>query len=113
MLFTTFKVGENEYQLRLTARNCVELERKLGENPLNIFMSAGEGKLPSLEKLLVALHASMTEYNHNISMDDIYDIYDKYCENGGNLMNLMTTLLEVFKTAGYFVDDTKNKKRKN
>ena len=57
---TTFKVGEDEYQARLTARACVELEKTLGENPLNIFTSLTGNELPSLNTLLTILKYSLT-----------------------------------------------------
>ena len=37
MLYTTFTVKENDYKCRLSAKACVDLERKMGTNPLNVF----------------------------------------------------------------------------
>ena len=50
MLYTTFTVKDRDYKLRLNAKACVDLEKKLGTNPVNIFMAmaGNDMKLPSL-----------------------------------------------------------------
>ena len=55
---TTFKVGEDEYQARLTAKACVELEKTLGENPLNVFTSLSQFYFYIIidVKILIFLH---------------------------------------------------------
>jgi hypothetical protein len=37
MKFLDFEVGNKTYQLRLTTRSIVNLEKKIGMNPLAIF----------------------------------------------------------------------------
>lgn len=113
MLFTTLVIKDKEYKLRLSAKSCVALEKRLGGNPLNIFMNVSAGQLPSLESLLVILHQSLTEYQHNITMDDVYTLYDEYCsEEDNNMMSLIMLLMEVFKDAG-FIPKTEEEDGKN
>ena len=46
MMYYTFTVGGNDYKLRLSTRNTVALEKKIGCNPLMIF---GNGdRVPSV-----------------------------------------------------------------
>ena len=101
MLYTTLVIREKEYKLRLSAKSCVALEKRLGGNPLNVFMQIEDGKLPTLETLLTMLHQSLTEFQHGLTMDDVYSIYDDYCSEGNNMMNLIQVLIEVLKASGF------------
>lgn len=113
MLYATLKIGEQEYKGRLNARNCVALEQKLGRNPLTIFTSLEGNALPSLSDLLTVLQFALTELNHNVNADTVYDIYDKFCDEGGNIVALINYLLEVFKVSGFIPEDDTKNKRKN
>ena len=114
MLYTTLVISGKEYKLRLNAKSCVALEKRIGSNPLNIFMGVANDVLPSLEVLLICLHQSLTEYQHGITMDDVYDIYDKYCtEENGSMITLIQVLLDVFKNAGFLPKDEEGESEKN
>lgn len=112
MLYYTFTVKEKDYKCRLAAKNCVELEKKLGTNPLNIFMEiAKKGEVPNLEVLITILHASLQKFQHGMSLDDAYALYDEFVDEGHNLMDLVPVLLEIFKVSGLIgeeVEDGKN-----
>lgn len=102
MLFTEWKVKDKEYKLRLNARAIVELEKHLGTNPLNKFIEvANDGTIPALGFIIDVLHAAMTAYNHGITVDDVYDIYDEFVDEGKTLTDLIQVLMEVFKTSGF------------
>ena len=107
---TTFKVGEEEYKARLTAKACVELEKTLGENPLNVFTSLTGNELPSLNTLLTILKYSLTELNHSLTMNDVYSLYDKYCDNGGNIASLIEFILDVLKVSGFIPQEPTKEK---
>ena len=113
MLYTQLVISGKEYKLRLNAKSCVALEKRIGSNPLNIFMAVADNVLPPLETLLVCLHQSLTEYQHSITMDDVYGIYDDYCLEGGNMMSLIQVLLQVFKDAGFLPKDEEDETEKN
>lgn len=102
MLYTTFKMGQEELKLRLGSRDSIALERKLGTNPLNIFMELSEGGLPKLEPMVAILHASAQKYQHGLTEDKFYDLYDEFVDNGGSLTQLIPVVLEVFKVSGFF-----------
>ena len=47
-------------------------------------------------------------------MDDVYDIYDKYCtEENGSMITLIQVLLDVFKNAGFLPKDEEDESEKN
>ena len=112
MLYHVFTVNDKDYKCRLTARACVDLEKKLGENPLNVFISiANNGvELPKLESLITILHASMQSMEHNMSIDKVYELYDEYVDAGHTMMDLIPEVLEIFKVSGFFNEEQVNAK---
>lgn len=112
MMYTIFNVGNKEYKCRLTARACVDLEKRMGGNPMNIFMEIKKSNaLPKLEDIILILHASMQSLEHGISIDDVYKIYDEYVDNGNGLMELMPVIIEIFKVSGFFKDEKENSEK--
>lgn len=103
MRYTEFKVGDNEYQLRLATNEIINIEKKIGGNVLSIFMS--EDRIPSMEELLMVLHGALQKFHHKITIKDTYDIYDEYVENGGTFEDLIEVILEVFEVAGFFKEE--------
>lgn len=107
MLYTTITIDGVDYKARLNAKACVDLEKKLGTNPLNIFAKiADNGNIPDLGVLITMLQASLTAYNHGITMDKTYELYDKFVDEGHTLMDLVPILLDVFKVSGFFKEET-------
>ena len=110
MIYTTLQIGEKEYKCRLTAKSCVDLERKLGGNPLNIFTKIKEnGEMPRLQDMMLILHSSLQAYNHGISLDDTYNIYDEFVNDGNTLMELIPIIIEIFKVSGFFKEEVAEK----
>ena len=101
MLFTSLPIGEKEYKLKLTTHAVVELERKLKTNPVNVLMRmAATNEFPSLETVMTIFHASLQAYNHGISVEEAYEIYDAYLETGKNMADLIYVLVQVFQNSG-------------
>lgn len=110
MLYTTLTVKDIDYKCRLSAKACVELEKKLGTNPLNIFMEiANSGKVPELSTLITILHASMTQYQHNMTLDNVYELYDEMVDEGKTLMDLVPVIMDIFKVSGFFKEEVEEK----
>ena len=106
MLYTTWTVGDQEYHLRITTKSVVDLEGKLGKNPLEIFMAASQGKLPMMTEYAAAFHAALQPLQHGITEAKVYDILDAYFEEGHNQLDLIPTLLEVFQSSGLIGKET-------
>lgn len=115
MLYTTLKVGDKEYKCRLTTKSFVELEKKLGTNPLNVLMAMDDKSLPPLGSLLAIVHASLQTLEHGISMDDVYDIYDAYCADGKTIGDLVWFIHDLLVDSGMMpkVEDKEEVKPKN
>lgn len=106
MMFVDFKAGENSYKLRLNTRNVIVLEKQLGMNPLSIF---GNGEvLPPITSLVAVLYASLLQYNHGITMDKAYDIFDDYLADGNTATDFIDVILEIYKVSGIIKGDSKN-----
>jgi hypothetical protein len=106
MLYVDF-TADKDYKLRLTTRSLVELEKKLGCNPLTIFGSGD--RIPTITELVIILHASLQAYHHGISLDDTYDIFDKYLEYHP-MTDFITVVLDIYRASGLVSKEDSEKK---
>ena len=97
-MYVDFSAGGKEYKLRLNTRNIVSLEKALGMNPLAIF---GNGEtMPTITTLVTILHASLQQYQHNITLDDAYDIFDNYLADGNRMSEFIPVVLDLYGVSG-------------
>ncbi len=105
MLFYELNIGDKTYKLRLNTRNVVSLEKKLGTNPLGIF---GKGdRIPTVTEMVNILHCSLQEYQHNLDINDAYDIFDNYIAEGKTTIDFLTVIVEVYKVSGIIKEEKK------
>lgn len=104
-----FKVNDKDYNLKMTTKGCVNCEARLGKNPINIFMEASDNRMPKISDLMVILHESLQPFNHGMKMEDVFKLYDEYCEGDGDLVSLIETLVGVFEEAGFLPKDSDEK----
>ena len=98
MMYIDFSAGNKDYKLRLNTRNVVALEKQLGCNPLAIF---GDGEtIPTVTTMVSVFHASLQQYQHNISLNDAYDIFDAWLAEGNTTIDFVKILLEIYKASG-------------
>ena len=98
MMYVNFTAGNKEYKLRLSTRNTVMLEKQLGRNPLAIF---GNGDtLPTVTEMVNVLYASLIQYNSGITLNNAYDIFDQYLEDGNSATDFISIILEIYKVSG-------------
>lgn len=98
MMYVDFTAGNKDYKLRLNTRNVVMLEKQLGCNPLGIF---GDGeKLPTVTEMVNILYCSLLQYNHGISLNDAYDIFDDYLADGNGVTDFIQIILDIYKVSG-------------
>lgn len=106
MLYVDFEAGNKNYKLRLNTRNLVALEKQLGCNPLSIF---GDGStLPTLTQMVNVLFYSLQQYNHSISLNDAYDVFDAYLEEH-SATDFLGVIIEVYKVSGLIPKDNEVK----
>lgn len=103
MLYTTFTVGERDYKLRLNTRNTITLEKQLGCNPLAIF---GDGDtIPTVTTMVQVLYASMLQLNHGITLNDAYDLFDAWLDEGHLITDFLNVIIDIYKVSGLIQKD--------
>lgn len=100
MNFINFEVGNNVYKLRLNTRAIILLEKTLGCNPLSIFGNDPENPvIPPITTMVAVLHASLQQYNHGMSMDKTYDLFDEYLEEHAPT-DFIPLIMEIYQASG-------------
>ena len=112
MLYTEFCAGEKTYKLRLNTRNIVSLEKQLGCNPVAIF---GDGdKIPTVTTMVQILNAALQQYQHGITLNDAYDIFDEWLADGHASIDFISVIIEIYQASGIINKDKKdNEPEKN
>ena len=111
MNYIDFEVGAKAYRLRLNTRSIVLLEKQLGCNPLSIF---GNGEtVPTITTMVAVLHASLQQYNHGITLNDAYDIFDEYLAEGHSSVDFLPVILDIYRASGIIPKDNKIDDKKN
>lgn len=107
MMYLDFSTGNKDYKLRLSTRNIVSLEKQLGCNPLGIFGVDGN-TIPTITQMVVILHNSLQQFQHGITLDDAYDIFDEWLDNGHVATDFLTVILDIYKVSGIIKTTEKN-----
>lgn len=111
MLYHVLTIKDKDYKCRLAAKECVELEKKLGTNPLNVLMKIAQSQeVPSVEVIITILHAALQKYQHNMTMNAVYDLYDDYTDEGHNIMDLITVIMDIMKVSGLIPEENEEVK---
>lgn len=107
MMYLDFTAGGNEYKLRLNTRDVVALEKRLGCNPMAIF---GDGRtIPTITVMVEILHASMQAYQHNITMEKAYDIFDTWLNDGNTMPEFIAVIVDIYKVSGIIPNEVDEK----
>lgn len=99
MMYVDFEAGNKSYKLRLNTRNIVQLEKALGCNPLGIFGADGE-TIPTVTTMVTILHSALQQYNHGVTVNDAFDIFDAWIEDGNTSVDFIKLILEIYKVSG-------------
>lgn len=99
MNYVDFEAGNKAYKLRLNTRNIVALEKSIGCNPVAIFFDGNGERVPTITEMVAILHASLQQYNHGISMNDAFDIFDDYIAENST-MDFIKVIMEVYQASG-------------
>ena len=107
-MFVDFNAGGKEYKLRLNTRNTITLEKQLGCNPLAIF---GDGEtMPQITTLVQVLYCSLLQLNHGVTLENAYDIFDDYLNDGHTATEFLSVVINIFKVSGLIKADKVNEK---
>lgn len=88
-------------QLRLGAKDILQIEGRLNESLMGLFMNGrGEMGLPSTNKLLTVLQGA--NQVSGVTDKHIFDAFVKYLEAGNTTMDIMAIIQELLDEAGFF-----------
>lgn len=105
MRHTTWLVDGQEYKLRLGVSDVMNLEKRLGRNPMDLLMGIQQGKLPTLTASLAVIQAAMTKFHHGVAAQDVIRIYERYVDSGNSYTDLLPVITEIFEVSGFFKSD--------
>lgn len=108
MMFVNFTAGNKEYKLRLSIRATVALEKQLGVNPLMIFNDGDT--IPTITTMVNILHAALQQYNHGISLNDAYSIFEEWLNDGNTIVDFLPIIIEVYKVSGIIKQEEETEK---
>jgi hypothetical protein len=107
MNYVEFQVENKTYKLRLSTRNTISLEKTLGCNPVAIFGSGDT--IPTITTMVRILHASLQAYEHGITLDDAYDIFDRWIDEGHLMTDFILIIIDIYKASGLIKKDNAGK----
>ena len=108
--YIDFKAGNYEYKLRLNVRSIINLEKQLGCNPLAIF---GTGEtIPPVTTMVQILHASLQAFEHGITLDKSYSIFDSWLEDGHDITYFLMVIIDIYKVSGIMKNDGDKEEKK-
>ena len=96
-----FTVGANIYKLQLKTKQCILLEKKLGQSPLDLLMKLEDGTLPQLNDMITIITIGMLVHNPSMNENKVADLLDEYVEDGHSYMELLEVIVELLSKSGY------------
>ena len=96
-----FTVGANIYKLQLKTKQCILLEKKLGQSPLDLLMKLEDGTLPQLNDMITIITIGMLIHNPSMNENKVADLLDEYVEDGHSYMELLEVIVELLSKSGY------------
>lgn len=98
--FAIWEVGGETYRLKLQTAGVKELEAKYKGSIMELM--SFKGMMPPLTVMLDVAHTAMKPWTHKVSAKDMESLYDKYEQEGGDLLSFFTNVyLEVFLVSGF------------
>ena len=96
-----FTVGVNTYKLQLRTKQCILLEKKLGQSPLDLLMRLEDGKLPQLNDMITIITVGMMVHQPTMNENKVADLLDDYVEEGHRYMELLEVIVSLLSKSGY------------
>ena len=96
-----FMVGTEVYKLQLKTKQCIVLEKKLGQSPLEMLMKLENGGLPSLGDMITIITIGMMVHQPTMNENKVADLLDMYVEEGHSYMELLEVIIALLSKSGY------------
>ena len=96
-----FTVGTNIYKLQLKTKQCILLEKKLGQSPLDLLMKLEDDTLPQLNDMITIITIGMLVHHPSMNENKVADLLDEYVEDGHSYMELLEVIIGLLSKSGY------------
>jgi hypothetical protein len=93
--YTPWNVNDEEYKLRLTRFNAVQVEKQLGMG-----LTEAVQHLADTTVIITLLWGGLQQFNHGFSFKDVCELYDEYLESGGNIEKIIDVIMELLAQVG-------------
>lgn len=108
----TITINGKDYNCMLKIKTCIQLEKKLGTNPLNVLSAMEHGLLPDFEIMGTIFHYILIDMNHGLSTDDSLELFSQFMQENNNteeggMAAVILLFSKVFQDAG-FISSTVN-----
>lgn len=102
----TITINGKDYNCMLKIKTCIQLEKKLGTNPLNVLSAMERGLLPDFEIMATIFHYCLIDMNHGLSMDDSLELFSEFMKENndkeeGGMGAAILLFTKVFQDAGF------------
>lgn len=112
--YAVWRIGEEEYKLKLTTAEVVRLESRYKVNLLELLQADTATSIPALSVMLDVAHAALQKYHHGIKQADVYEMFDKYEENGGSQIKFFASVfIDLYTVSGFFGEKMAAEMREN
>lgn len=102
--FAYWKVGEKDYKLKLTTEQICKLEEKYRCNLMTLLLQSNGG-MPTLGIMLTVIQAAVLPWEHGIKYKDIQAAYERYVDDGGTQLSLLTdVIMQILMVSGFFTE---------
>lgn len=59
--------------------------------------------------MVAILYCSLQQFEHGITLNDAYDIFDKYLEEGHVITDFVSVIIEIYRVSGIIKEETTEK----
>ena len=100
--YLIWKVGGEEYRLKLTAGVCAKLEEQFDDSITDAVLDTG---LPKISVAISLLQGAMQKFNHGIKSQQVADLLDEYFAEGKTQIDLVKEVVyPLMYDAGFFTE---------
>lgn len=107
MMYFDFETNEQTYKLRLTTKTTMQLEQKIGCNPISVFGTGS--RIPSVTEMVSILWASAQDQQHGITFDKATDIFSKWLDEGHTITDFIGVIVGVYRASGIIAKEEEEK----
>ena len=99
MIYTSLKVGDKIFNLRITRQSEMALKAKTGKSILKIMESMQDDQ--DIEPMLTIFLCACKWEKPEMTIEDVYDIWNEFVDEGYAIEELLALTMEIFRVSGY------------